>query len=121
MLTTISCFSKLVPRGFVGPVGSSFSHKSTFASCRQGALGWVVLGSNSPTSKLVWFTVQNKVLLLHHLRSLRLHLVHRLVLEKLMLLDRPLKVAAVAGCRNLLQHQQVRPRVCTPPASWQQQ
>ena len=27
-------------------------------SCRQGALGWVVLGSNSPTSKLVWFTAQ---------------------------------------------------------------
>ena len=46
----ISCFRNMVPRGFVGLVGSSFSHKSTFASCRQGALGSVVLGFNSPTS-----------------------------------------------------------------------
>ena len=46
------------PRGFVGLVGSLFSHKNTFALCGQRALGSVVLGSNSPTSKLVWFTAQ---------------------------------------------------------------
>ena len=39
-------------------MGSLFSHKSTFALCGQRALGSVVLGSNSPTSKLVWFTAQ---------------------------------------------------------------